>query len=112
MAQPEGSSQAKMSSREVDIGSSSANPNKEMTKKTNHESDNVNDGGVSFLLEEPRSSLKKGFNIEVRSVHTVSPLQTQIAGHGSENDGQRYFVKFPVKQQIMYFKGDFSSIFC
>ena len=65
MAQPEGSSQAKMSSREVDIGSSSANPNKEMTKKTNHESDNVNDGGVSFLLEEPRSSLKKGFNIEV-----------------------------------------------
>ena len=54
-----------MSSREVDIGSSSANPNKEMTEKTNHESDNVNDG-VSFLLEEPRSSLKKGFNIEVR----------------------------------------------
>jgi len=49
-------------------------------------SDNDN---VSFLLEEPRSSLKKGFNIEVRSVHTVSPLQTQIAGHGSENDGQR-----------------------
>jgi len=50
------------------------------------------DGGstsVSFMLEEPRSSLKEGFNIEVRSSHAVSPLQTQIAGHGSENDGQR-----------------------
>merc|ERR550517_1995828 len=44
---------------------------------------------VSFMLEEPRSSLKEGFNIEVRSSHAVSPLQTQIAGHGSENDGQR-----------------------
>merc|ERR1711872_1202983 len=32
---------------------------------------------------------KEGFNIEVRSSHAVSPLQTQIAGHGSENDGQR-----------------------
>jgi len=105
-----------MSSRGVETGSNSANPNsgvaatpgqlntralskeekemkplkssKEMKEMPDHETDNVNDG-VSFLLEEPRSSLKKGFNIEVRSVHTVSPLQTQIAGHGSENDGQR-----------------------
>ena len=30
----------------------------------------------------------------MRSVHTVSPLQTQIAGHGSENDGQRYFSRW------------------
>ena len=67
-----------MSSREVDIGSSSANPNKEMTEKTNHESDNVNDG-VSFLLEEPRSSLKKGFNIEVCWVtFKFSAISSQI----------------------------------
>ena len=26
----------------------------------------------------------------MRSSHSVSPLQTQIAGHGSENDGQRF----------------------
>ena len=26
----------------------------------------------------------------MRSSHAVSPLQTQIAGHGSENDGQRF----------------------
>ena len=37
---------------------------KEVKERTDHESDNVNDG-VSFLLEEPRSCLKKGFNIEV-----------------------------------------------
>ena len=81
-----------MSSRGVEIGSNSANPNsgvaatpgklntralskeeketkplkssKEMKETPDHESDIVNDG-VSFLLEEPRSSLKKGFNIEV-----------------------------------------------
>ena len=81
-----------MSSRGVETGSNSANPNsgvaatpgklntralskeekgmkplkssKEMKETLDHESDNVNDG-VSFLLEEPRSSLKKGFNIEV-----------------------------------------------
>lgn len=57
-------------------------------EETDLHGDKVNDG-VSFLLEEPPSYLKKGSNIEVHSVHTVSPLQTQIAGHGSENDGQR-----------------------
>ena len=29
------------------------------------------------------------------SAHTVAPLETQVAGHGLENDGQRYFAKFP-----------------
>jgi len=62
---------------------------KEEIKETTSRDLHGDNDNVSFLLEEPRSSLKKGFNIEVRSVHTVSPLQTQIAGHGSENDGQR-----------------------
>ena len=51
---------------------------------------------------------------KVHSVHTVSPLQTQIAGHGSENDGQRFFVKFlheyKVVRLIMSFLGDSLSM--
>ena len=102
---------------------------KETTSGDLH-SDNDN---VSFQLEEPRSSLKKGFNIEVgflftkcstiiwifvekvRSIHTVSPLQTQIAGHGSENDGQRYLFPWTQGTQkvpwlTMYLLGDFLSM--
>ena len=126
MAQPENYSQGMMSSKSElgagDVEVSNVNQeeaaasknlqNGKEIKATNrvHPGTNVNDG-VSFLLEEPRSDLKKGFNFEVKgfwdsngelfirlcalivekvqSAHTVSPLQTQIAGHGSENDGQR-----------------------
>ena len=43
---------------------------------------------IRFQLEQPKHSLKKTFNIEIRA-NNVLPLETQIAGHGSENDGQR-----------------------
>merc|ERR1719334_1132013 len=43
---------------------------------------------IRFQLEQPKHSLKKTFNIEIKSTN-VTPLETQIAGHGSENDGQR-----------------------
>jgi len=43
---------------------------------------------IRFQLEEPKHSLKRTFNIEIKS-NNVIPLETQIAGHGSENDGQR-----------------------
>jgi len=43
---------------------------------------------IRFQLEQPKHSLKNTFNIEIKSTN-VTPLETQIAGHGSENDGQR-----------------------
>jgi hypothetical protein len=43
---------------------------------------------VSFQLDQHR--LKDNtFNKEIRTSNVI-PLETQIAGHGSENDGQRW----------------------
>lgn len=39
-------------------------------------------------LEEPKHTLKKTLNIVIKA-SDVCPLETQIAGHGSCNDGQR-----------------------
>ena len=41
------------------------------------------------------------------SAHTVAPLETQVAGHGLENDGHRYFAKFPDTKRFNTFLGDF-----
>lgn len=41
-----------------------------------------------ILQETPKHSLKKTLKIVIKS-ETVTPLDTQIAGHGSENDGSR-----------------------
>jgi len=39
-------------------------------------------------LEEPKHTLKKTLNIVIKA-SDVCPLETQIAGHGSNNDGKR-----------------------
>ena len=40
-------------------------------------------------LEQPKHTLKKTLNICLEPSEEISPLETQIAGHGSCNDGQR-----------------------
>lgn len=43
---------------------------------------------IRIQLDEPRHTLKKTLKIEIKS-SDVKPLLTQIAGHGSNNDGRR-----------------------
>lgn len=43
---------------------------------------------IRIQLDEPKHTLKRTLNIEIRASE-VRPLLTQIAGHGSENDGRR-----------------------
>ena len=45
---------------------------------------------LRLQLEEPTHTLQKTLNISIESSEVI-PLETQIAGHGSCNDGKRYY---------------------
>ena len=64
---------------------------------------------IRFQLEQPKHSLKKTFNIEIRA-NNVLPLETQIAGHGSENDGQRCAEGFLIVNERFLIVYEFSLI--
>jgi hypothetical protein len=56
-------------------------------------------------LEEPKHTLKQTLNIVIKA-SDVCPLETQIAGHGSCNDGQRWVSK----HSLAVFQYSFSGV--
>ena len=92
-----------MSEKSSDLGKLAE---QEKSEDENKKEKNLTVRPFRLQLEDPKHTLKQTLNIVIKASDVI-PLETQIAGHGSCNDGQRLarFDQFAIFSKVYFPKG-------